>query len=507
MLQRGFVPDVSSHWQARLGMLIPLTVLFKALGPSLGAAVILPFFWSLLSVVLAYVAGQVIYQDARISLLASLFVAVFPLDVIYSTQYFPDLALAALTGLSFILFLIAQKSKGNAPLFAISGLVLGLAYLHRETALFLVLPMIALIIVRRRWRHGYLVFATVLCLVFCAELVVFEYLCGDPIHRIRAVLNEGVRANHPDPMKRQSNPLSVENNGNVEDLEGDDTQSAPARPRVRDFSIVRMIFRPLLCLAFNQEFGLFYYAIAAAACCLLWRRDKSSTEALLWFGLVGGYTLWGTVKLSEYQPLYTWPRYLSTVTIPGMLLLSRWITTWSSLVWRRCIVLGLIGSSMVCVYLDNSRTRISVGDKLLGFYKSHQEKELVLYGHAFSDLFVANRFQQLSNVSFLGLGRSGGAKRFDPALRIYTSASMLSDCYVAIPLYKTDAVPKDWRPVTTILRTRRWFVDSLDSAGGFLKSIAERLSPVEGYQIYYVPPQEPSELAFEAIMARRSPGL
>ena len=86
--------------------------------------------------------------------------------------------------------------------------------------------------------------------------------------------------------------------------------------RTEAISPARRLYRPLVVLASNQEFGLFYYAIVAAVFSLIVRRDRPSLVPLLWLALVGGYTLWGTVRLSAWEPLYTWPRYLSMVTLP-----------------------------------------------------------------------------------------------------------------------------------------------------------------------------------------------
>ena len=110
--QGRLIPDTSSHWQARLGMLLPLAGLMRTWGASLGVIAAIPLVWTLVSVVLGYVAGQAFYRDERVALLAALLISVFPLDVIFATQYFPDMALAALTGIAFLGFYMRPPPRG-----------------------------------------------------------------------------------------------------------------------------------------------------------------------------------------------------------------------------------------------------------------------------------------------------------------------------------------------------------------------------------------------------------
>lgn len=488
--QGRFVPD-GQHWQARLAMLVPQAILYNVFGANITTSVVLPFFWSLACVVLAYVSAQVFYKDSRTALLCALFVAVFPLDVIKSTQYFPAMALSALTCISFISFRVAQRAPKNSILFFLSGVTLGLAYLHRFTAMFLALPIIALVVFRRRWQNGYLVFAMGMILVLAGELLVFNYLYDDPFRRIGVVMEHGINTTGDNEQN-----LQKQNHVDTQPMvEGNRADEKPTRaktgPRKRKhlvpISTARMVYRPILCMAFNQEFGLFYYAIVAALIGLFRRRDGPSLEIALWFGLVAGYTLWGTVKLSSYEPLFTWPRYMSVATIPGLLLLSRWIVLWQRPAWKISVVAILVASSFVCIYLDNARSKFTVNVQLVEFCKAHPGEKFVFAEHAFQDTFIANGFQKLPNASILGLERIGTARRFDPSIQPHLDESLLAECYVVIPLDRTRPVPADWRSVATIVSARRWFIYPLRSAGGVFRRISAKLGRRTGFTIYYAP--------------------
>ena len=487
--QGRLIPDTFSHWQSRLGMLLPLAGLMRIFGASLAVVAAIPFFWTLVTVVLGYVAGQIFYRNTRTSLLAALLVAVFPLDVIFATQYFPDMALAALTGIAFLAFCTAPTAVSPSVNYALSGVALGLAYLHRETALFLLLPMFAITFVRRRWEFRSVWFALGLASVISAELLVFACMFHDPWHRVRTVLNEGQFADHPDPLVVASKPNDNEESAS-KDLTGsnaDGTKSAMRRTEA--ISPARRIYRPLLCLMGNQEFGLFFFATVLAAFSLVLRRDRPSIEPMLWLILVGGYTLWGTVRLSGWEPLYTWPRYMSMVTIPALVLLARWLSLWQNSVWRNAAVGILVGTSLVCVYVDNTRTHRSLGNQLAEFWLAHRDRdlELICAGHAYSDLFVANGFRPIERVSLLGIARNRGSLRFDPTLEIHPDRTSLPPaCYVVIPIEKSDRVPSEWKLTETVLRARRWFVPALEWIGPSGRKLGERLSPIEGYNVFLV---------------------
>ena len=146
----------------------------------------------------------------------------------------------------------------------------------------------------------------------------------------------------------------------------------------------------------------------------------------------------------------------------------------------------LVGTSLVCIYFDNTRTQRSLGIQLAEFCRTHPDRELVFAGHAYSDLFVGNGFRPFEHASLLGIARNRGSLRFDPTLEIHADRTSLQDCYVVIPLDKADRVPPDWTLTLTVLRTRRWFTVPFEAMGAPYSKLADRLSPREGYNIYLV---------------------
>jgi hypothetical protein len=425
--------------QARLGMTGPLALLFVTVGPSLWTVAVIPLFWSLVCIGLAYSIGKVVYRDDRTALLAALLTAVFPLHVIMSTQYFPDLGVAALTGTAFLCWYLAEQ-RNNWMLYFAAGVATGMAYMYRETGLFILLPLFLYLIWRRRWRNGYLVAIGALLLVVLLEWSALGLLFGDPLYRVHSLL------------KINSGP-------------------AIAADRIRaSLDEVRpggVVFSPLVSLVTNQEYGLFYIFIVWATASLLFRRDKVSAPVLLFFITVAAYTLWGPAKLQQYAHLRPWPRYMAIATVPGVLLLARWLTYCVSRRWRMALVGLLIVSSSACIYLDNCRTARSVGLKLRVFREQNPGTLLTLPGPAYK-------------------GASGLALRIDPSLKIVQDRETLQDCFAVVPYAKGLSVPSHWQKVEPLMRTRRWFAGPLEDLGSVFAFLASRLSPQEGYVVYRV---------------------
>ncbi len=312
-----------SHWGARLGVFVPAALLFKTFGPGLAWVVAAPFCWSLISAVLAYLVGKVVYGDVRVGLLAALFVAVFPMDIIMATQLYPSMGQAALMTTAFLAFYLAER-RNRHILYFVAGVALGLAYLHHETALYLLLPLGLYVLYVRRWRLGYATAAVGLAAVVVGESIVFAYYCGDPLHRLHVMAAVATA----DPSKYWCyNP----------------------RPGGK-------VLAPLISLVTSQQYGLFYIFFALATVALVLRRDKPSTPLMVFFVTVALYTLWGPVSLSGgYRNAEPWPRYTSPVTVAATVLLARWLVAYRGSVGRWLITSLLVSSSLVCAYLDTSR--------------------------------------------------------------------------------------------------------------------------------------------------------
>ncbi len=459
-------PTDGRHWQARSAMVVPLAVLFRVFGPSITALAALPLLWSLSCIGLAYLIGRLVYQDEKVALLGAFFVAIFPMDVTMATIYLPAMGIAAFAAASFLAFYTGLR-RGHWSLFLLAGILLGIAYLHRITAGFMILPLVLWIMFERKWRNGYLWALTGFALVFLMELAWFSALFDDPLYRIHNIVGVG-------------KPVHA----------GGDAVTAHVQHHGMHGKLVKRLVKPLRSLLFNQEYGFFYYFIIPATVCLAARGDRRSMGLILWFSAVGGYTLWGTVSRSAWAPLFPIPRYMTIVTIPGVLLLARWLYGWSQPHWRWACVALLIVTSLACIYVDKHRTYPTIGRGLITFWRQHPETPMVAAGQSYGAMFVANGMKPPQGVSFLGRGTLGWTRKLNPQLNVYLQPSQLENCFVTIAFNERMSVPKSWQVVTRVSRTRRWYAIQIEKAGGMFKRLAWRLSPRQGYTIYFVPKKQ-----------------
>jgi hypothetical protein len=451
--------DVSSYFgTARVGMTGTLALFFWLFGPSLAAVVALPLTCSIANIVLTYFTGRVVYEDDRVALTGALFVMVYPLEVIYATQYFPDVMAATFTSVAFLCFYLAEKS-GKGWLYFAAGAGTGTGYLFKETALLVLLPLTIYVIYRRHFRKGYVFVAAGIAAILLVEILLLGALFGDPLYRWNSL-----------------RPIALRDGG---------ISGGP------DYDVIRpggIWLSPLVALLTNQEYGLFYFLIPVAIVSLIRHGDRRSYGIVLFFVAVGLYTLWGPTSLKAYRHLRPLERYTLPVTVAGMILLARWVCCYLRPKPRWAMVGCLVVSWLACLYLDNTWTYRSVGESLAVFRKEHPQKTLVLPARAYMALFVADGFRPPGNVAVLE--PSGYAPRIDPNLPLIADGKTLRDCFLArfagSRYYDADPIREDWQPVGQCMRRRREYVPLMHSVGGPIAKVADRLSPKEGYAIYYV---------------------
>lgn len=451
----GRFEESSRHWDLRLGVVLPTAFLFNVLGPSLFGAYAIPFLMSLSCIPLAYFLGLQVYQDPKVSLLGAAIVAMFPLDVIMATHLFPDMGIAFCSVAALYVFILAEKRNSN-QLYFLAGLLVGLAYLQRETGLYVLLPAAIYIAYTWRWRSGYLLIALAIALTIIGEMVIFTASGASPFSRLSAFadISGGNPTSYWTFYPRPGNKLT----------------------------------QPLLSLATEQEFGLFYLYVFAAIIGLMWLKDVKSQVLLLYLIPMSLYILWGTTSLTRYQPAEPWPRYMSPVTIPAALLVAYWLLHYVTIVWRKLLIGLLVFSSLVCIYLDTSRLYRSLGEKLVAYGAIHSNEKIVMSGTPYMSYFISKGFElPYGVIAIFPQGGSQNAMMVDPNLTVQKSAEEIANCLVMLPTYSTVEIPKTWAKQETILKDRRWFAEPLESFGGIFSKLAGKLSPKEGVNVYRVP--------------------
>jgi hypothetical protein len=172
--------------EARLGFLLPITAAYALFGPGEIPLVLYNLLCSLGLVAALFFLARRFWGEAAGSI-AGLVAALHPNLVFFATECHTDTPVAFWQALSVLAFLSAADDPRPARKLALSGLLLGWAWMHKEHAIFL-LPFFAghWIATRRRWTW-YLPLALAALGVFLVETLVFAAAAGHPFQRFALI--------------------------------------------------------------------------------------------------------------------------------------------------------------------------------------------------------------------------------------------------------------------------------------------------------------------------------
>jgi hypothetical protein len=122
----------------RLGLVLPLALLFKVSGPSEATVLLIPLTISLASIVLAFLAGRLI-ATPRSGLLAAALYALVPLDVLFATILTPDALVAFWINITALLLYVASRReslRSRVGLGFLAGAAFIAAWLTKEVVVY-----------------------------------------------------------------------------------------------------------------------------------------------------------------------------------------------------------------------------------------------------------------------------------------------------------------------------------------------------------------------------------
>ncbi|MEE2934444.1 MAG: glycosyltransferase family 39 protein [Planctomycetota bacterium] len=474
-LASGDVTYDGGHWQCRTGVTVPAAILHRLGAPSWMVLGGTTFFWSLLCIPIAFWSGLEFTQDRRVAMLAAAFVAIFPLDIIYATCLYPILGIAATTALAGTFFVRAIRTKSWSD-FALLGLCLGLAYLHRVTSLYVGIPMLIWAIWKKEWHRGYFLAAAVAFCCLGGEMLFFQVTGGDPLVRIDVLTSRTATVSNA--------PLTA------------------IRPGGR-------LFSPILSLLTNQELGLFYLAAPFALFAIIRRtpnenssRDAGTEDSLqvknamtflmLWFVVVLAYTMWGSTSPFSYKPLRPWPRYYSQLTIPLLLLLSYWIIHFLQPRMRIAVCFVLVSVAFAGLAIDNSRTFQTLGPQLLKLRGESTSERFLAVRSAYLFMYTANDCRPPLNVELIshhpnGIDpRADQVRKLDPEMPFAGAWEELSSGIIVIPFGASDKVPGNWQKIAEIRRSKSMIYDYGARLGGVFEYVFNRSQSKKDLAVFRV---------------------
>ena len=324
---KGIDPNSTLTSSTRLGLIYPTALSYNLFGINDFSSVLFVLLTSIGSIILIFYFGKLLFNE-KIGLIAAFLMSFFPLDVVHATQLGSDTPSAFFMALGVYVFLCSEKTNkmkyGSGYL--LSGLLIGIGYLIRESALLIALFFVAYIAYKRKIKKEYFLVPVGVLIIFVIESFVFFGLTGDPIYGTVA-------------SQQYNAKVVIEHNyfGRLNFPTG-------------------LLHYPWLFLT-NSLLAPFYIPIFIAVLYSLVQKKKETSAILLWLIPLILYLSFGSASLTQYIPFRAVDRYTSIVTIPAILLLSFLLSEKKPMVKKLTpmFLIFLLLVSIVTVYLRDDR--------------------------------------------------------------------------------------------------------------------------------------------------------
>jgi len=260
-------------------MILPISFFFFLLGPSELSASLWPLLASLLTIILTFYIGRVLF-DSKAGLVAAFLMAIFTLDIVFATQLVPSVPGMLFMTASMLLFLIAEKEKKKNKskiYFVLSGVFIGLAYLAAELFFIMGFFFLSYFLWKRKFRKEYFLILAGFLIIFSIEAGFMYEKTGNPLHRLN-VIHEA--------------ELTVETNTDPNYY-----------PRVI-FDFIDPSYS-----AHEGNLGIFVYLFIIASLFAAYKREWRIVFLSIFILIAMTYLQFG-VMTSTFKPIAKWVRYL-----------------------------------------------------------------------------------------------------------------------------------------------------------------------------------------------------
>jgi len=326
IVQRTFKVSDYIH-KLRLGLILPTTLFYRLWEANEISSALYPLICSLGSIFLIFSMSKLLFADVTSALISALLLALFPMEVFYSSQLMPEIPLSFLMALCVHFFLkgeqVTERQKAKWYYLA-SGIMAGFAYMIKIFAVFLVLFFLCYILYRRRLTTAYVWMTVGFCCVWLPEMVFYYTQTGNPLYRIATIISSPGRGAHPNPGKMYRKDLFL---------------------------------YPYYWFVSLYHFGFFFYFIILAFFYALWCKLRETYIPMLWAGALFLYLQFG--REGKYL-IHKEARFLSIITIPCLLVLGYVLTR---MFYRRkrlilWIIIGFLGvTSLVFISFQQTLRR------------------------------------------------------------------------------------------------------------------------------------------------------
>src|SRR6266581_1607158 len=296
----------------RVGITAPVAMGFSAGVPQELVIVAMPFIFSILSVILAYFAGQAFFSR-RAGLLAAAIMAILPLDARSASMLLPDLPAAFWAGAGVLFLRLASVSRKHFVRFALGvccGIGFGLSWLCKEAIVYLI-PFVAIYagwLMRRDKRTVTLAMAIALAAlaVPMTEAFLYHRWVGDWLYRFHETERNYEVARHW--FFAEGSPSGWQRGGYA-------------------VALMARLFRDGPAAMLSHEFGMTTIAAVVAIGYAAQRKIRSFVLPGLWFLSLVVMFNFASSSMYSYRPLVLGSRYLYLFFFPALFLTAGLIDT------------------------------------------------------------------------------------------------------------------------------------------------------------------------------------
>lgn len=355
-INKGIDPNSVLTLSTRIGILYPTALSYYLFGVNDFSSIIFILLTAIGNIILAYFFGRLL-GNKKIGLMASFLMAIFPLDVLQSTQLFTDLPASFFLALGIYFFLCSEKNEKDKLNYFLSGVFIGIGYLIRESTILIALFFILYSIYKKKIKKEYFLVFVGFALLFGVEVFALYQLTNEPFFKFTKVQDYLLRS-------------YIEHN-----------------------YFNRLLFPsglfhyPYMILT-NQVILYFYMSIFIAITYIFLAKKRKMYILLLWFLPLLLYLSFGSSSFTKYLPFKAVPRYLSIITMPGILLLSFFLSEKGNVIKKIAkplILLILFITSLLIIYSYNGNPPV---DNLKVLYPSIAYSKKTVYSDSRSKMVL-----------------------------------------------------------------------------------------------------------------------
>jgi len=291
----------------RLVQIYQTAISFYLFGINSYSIAIYPLLASLGSIIVIFYLGKIIFNE-KIGLLSAFLLSIFPLNIAYATWSMPDVPIAFYCALSALLFIKADRIKPQKfkqidkrkILFLLSGIIIGISYLHKVSGAVILLVLVALMLYntakKRKIDYDYIYLFIGLGIILLIEGIFYYLNNGDFFTRY--------------------NVLTTRYRFWETSINSDFTYYPRNMFYLNDDWSVNWTD------PYHAHYGLFYFFIIGSMIYIFVKKRKKALIPLFWFLISFLYLEFGSSSITSYLPLVKNWRYLTVLTISGLLCLS-----------------------------------------------------------------------------------------------------------------------------------------------------------------------------------------